>query len=131
MDIFHNYKVFISKSARDPKNDFKVIGAPYVGKRNTACTDSLITIGNFDNLTEAENLQKYLRTKFLRYLVSIYKSSQNVCQNVYELVPIQDFTNRSDIDWSKSVEELDNQLYLKYGLSEEVINRINSSIKEV
>lgn len=131
LDIFHNYKVFISKSAGDPKNDFKVIGAPYVGKRNTACTDSLITIGNFDNLTEAENLQKYLRTKFLRYLVSIYKSSQNVYQNVYELVPIQDFTNRSDIDWSKSVEELDNQLYLKYGLSEEVINRINSSIKEV
>ena len=88
-------------------------------------------MGNFDNLTEAENLQKYLKTKFLRYLVSIYKSSQNVTQIVYELVPMQDFTNDSDIDWSKSIKEIDKQLYLKYNLSDEVITRIESSIKEV
>ena len=104
---------------------------PYIGKKYTACTDSLITVGNFDNLTEAENLQKYLKTKFLRYLVSIYKSSQNVTQIVYELVPMQDFTNDSDIDWSKSIKEIDQQLYLKYNLSDEVITRIESSIKEV
>ena len=131
LEIFNNYKVFISKSAGDPKTDKKVIGTPYIGKKYTACTDSLITIGNFDNIIEAENLQKYLKTKFLRYLVSIYKSSQNVTQIVYELVPMQDFTNESDIDWSKSITEIDNQLYLKYNLSEDVIIRINSSIKEV
>lgn len=131
LEIFHNYKVFISKSAGDPKTDKKVIGNPYIGKKYTACTDSLITIGNFDNITEAENLQKYLKTKFLRYLVSIYKSSQNVYQIVYELVPLQDFTNDSDIDWSKSIAEIDNQLYEKYGLSDDVISRIENSIKEV
>ena len=131
LDIFNNYKVFISKSAGDPKTDKKVIGMPYIGEKHTACTDSLIAIGNFDNIIEAENLQKYLKTKFLRYLVSIYKSSQNVYQNVYELVPMQNFTNDSDIDWSKSVKEIDEQLYLKYKLSNDVINRIESSIKEV
>lgn len=131
MEIFNNYKVFISKSAGDPKTDKKVIGMPYVGKKYTACTDSLISIGNFDNIIEAENLQKYLKTKFLRYLVSIYKSSQNVYQNVYELVPLQDFTNDSDITWSKSIKELDKQLYLKYELSDEVISRIECSIQEV
>lgn len=131
LEIFNNYKVFISKSAGDPKTDKKVIGTPYIGKKYTACTDSLITIGNFDNIIEAENLQKYLKTKFLRYLVSIYKSSQNVTQIVYELVPMQDFTNESDIDWSKSIAEIDNQLYEKYGLSDDVISRIENSIKEV
>lgn len=131
LEIFNNFKVFISKSAGDPKTDKKVIGMPYIGKKYTACTDSLISIGNFDNVTEAENLQKYLKTKFLRYLVSIYKSSQNVYQNVYELVPMQDFTNESDIDWSKSIEEIDKQLYSKYNLSDDVISRIEISIKEV
>ena len=44
---------------------------------------------------------------------------------------MQDFTNESDIDWSKSIEEIDKQLYSKYNLSDDVISRIEISIKEV
>lgn len=131
LEIFNNFKVFISKSAGDPKTDKKVIGRPYIGKKQTACTDSLIAIGNFDNITEAKNLQKYLKTKFLRFLVSLYKASQNVCQNVYEGVPLQDFTKNSDIDWSKSIENIDKQLYSKYKLSKDDKERIEKSIKVV
>ena len=128
-EIFENYKVFISKSAGDPSTDLKIIGSPYIGLPFEACTDSLIPIGNFDNLSEAENLQKYIKTKFLRYLVSILKTSQNVTQIVYQFVPMQDFTSNSDIDWSKSISEIDQQLYKKYGLTDNEIAFIESMIK--
>ena len=42
---------------------------------------------------------------------------------------MQDFTPDSDIDWSKSIPEIDAQLYAKYGLSEEEIAFIESMIK--
>lgn len=42
---------------------------------------------------------------------------------------MQDFTADSDIDWSKSVEEIDAQLYAKYNLSDEEIAFIESMIK--
>ena len=130
-DIFEKYKVYISKSAGNPNSDAKVIGYPYVGAPQSACTDSLFPIGKFDTLEEAENLAKYMKTKFLRYMVSILKTSQNVTQIVYGFVPIQDFTASSDIDWSKTVEEIDQQLYVKYGLSPEEIEHIESMIKSV
>jgi hypothetical protein len=128
-DIFEKHKIFISKSAGDPNIDLKIIGEPYLGHPFEACTDSLIPIGNFDKLLEAENLQKYIKTKLLRYLVSILKTSQNVTQIVYKFVPIQDFSEKSDIDWTKSISEIDQQLYAKYNLSEEEINHIEKMIK--
>lgn len=130
-DILDKYKVFISKSAGSPNKDFRVIGIPYVAEKNSACTDSLIPIGNFDTIAQAENLAKYIRTKFLRYMVSIVKVSQNVTQIVYKYVPLQDFTPNSDIDWSVSVKEIDKQLYKKYGLSEEEIAFIETHVKEM
>ncbi len=130
-DIFESYKVLISKSAGNPKNDRSVIGYPYIGKPFEACTDSLITIGKFDSLLESENLQKYLKTKFLRFLVSILKTSQNVTQIVYKFVPVQDFTKESDIDWSQSIKEIDQQLYVKYNLSKEEIVFIEEKINAV
>ena len=128
-DIFLKYKVFISKSAGAPHSDTNVIGYPYIGKPLQACTDSLFPIGKFNTLKEAENLQKYMKSKFLRYLVSIMKSSQNVTQLVYKYVPIQNFTSKSDIDWSKSIADIDKQLYKKYNLTKEEISYIESMIK--
>lgn len=72
---------------------------------------------------------KYIKTKFLRYIVGSLKVSQNVYQSVYQFVPLQDFTEKSDIDWSKSVAEIDQQLYKKYNLSDEEITFIESMIK--
>lgn len=131
IDIFNSYKVFVSKSAGNPNSDLKVIGLPYIGEKRTACTDSLIPIGKFETIDEAEALQKYIKTKFLRFMVSILKTSQNVTQIVYAFVPMQDFTQKSDIDWSKSVHEIDLQLYKKYNLSDDEIEYIESKIKEM
>ena len=62
-------------------------------------------------------------------MVGLLKVSQNVSQNVYQFVPLQNFTEQSDIDWGKSIPEIDRQLYAKYGLTEEEIGFIESMIK--
>lgn len=131
LDVFENYKVFISKSAGDPGKDRKVIGKPYVGEPNSCCTDSLIPIGKFDNIEEAINLQSYLKTRFVRYMISILKVSQNVTQTVYQFVPIQNFKNSSDINWNSGIDDIDEQLFKKYNLSDEQINWIISKIDKV
>ena len=130
-DIVNKYKVFISKSAGSPSKDLKIIGNPYVGEPGSTCTDSLFPIGNFDTFDEADNLRKYIQTQFLRFMVSVMKISQNVTQLVYKFVPLQDFTENSDIDWSKSIHEIDLQLYRKYGLDEKEIEFIESHVKEM
>ena len=134
IDLIDKWKVFISKAnggagTLSPNNSVAILGKPYIGVPNSICTDSLIPIGGYDNKSEAQNLQKYMQTKFLRFIVGMLKVSQNLYQNVYQLVPLQDFTNNSDINWAKSISEIDKQLYTKYGLSEEEISHIESMIK--
>ena len=50
-------------------------------------------------------------------------------QETYSFVPIQNFTDKSDIDWAKSIAEIDKQLYKKYGLDKKEIDFIESMIK--
>ena len=69
------------------------------------------------------------KTKFLRMLVSAIKTTQHATRMVYILVPLQDFTANSDIDWSQSISSIDQQLYKKYGLTQEEIDYIEKTIK--
>lgn len=62
-------------------------------------------------------------------MVGIRKQDQGVSKSIYRYVPLQDFTDKSDIDWSKSVAEIDKQLYQKYGLSQEEIDFIEKTVK--
>ena len=55
--------------------------------------------------------------------------SPDVSSKTFELVPLQDFTSTSDIDWSQSIADIDRQLYAKYGLSEDEIAFIEKMIK--
>lgn len=132
-DIADSWKVFISKSngAAGLLSDGKcvsIIGTAYVGDNRSVCTDSLIPIGKFDNKIEANNLHKYMSTKFLRFMVGIMKVSQNLHQNVYKFVPVQNFTDNSDINWNMSIENIDQQLYNKYKLTSEEIDYIESKL---
>lgn len=134
VDVMGHYKIFTSKGngaagTLDVNSANYIIGKAYVGKPNSVCTDSLIPIGCFNTEEEAINLQTYMKTKFLRYLVGVMKSSRNIYQVVYEFVPVQDFTSTSDIDWTKNVIEIDKQLYAKYKLSKEEIELIEKIIK--
>lgn len=105
----------------------------FIGMPNEICTESYLVVGADLELNEnsAKNLEKYLKTKFVRFLHSLLKSSQDATSKTFELVPIQDFTENSDIDWSKSSNQIDQQLYLKYGLTNEEIKHIENSIKEM
>ncbi|MBP5620848.1 MAG: hypothetical protein J6X44_02405 [Thermoguttaceae bacterium] len=52
-------------------------------------------------------------------------------KDVWLYVPLQDFTSNSDVDWTKSIAEIDQQLYKKYGLSQEEIDFIETHVKEM
>ena len=63
--------------------------------------------------------------------MGVLKITQHLTPSVWKYVPIQDFTPSSDIDWSKSVHEIDLQLYRKYGLDENEIDFIETHVKEM
>ncbi|GGC93977.1 hypothetical protein GCM10011508_21470 [Flavobacterium lutivivi] len=134
IDLAENWKVFISKGnggagLLTDNKEVSILGKPYIGKPKSVCTDSLIPIGNFKTKSEAIALSSFIKSKFFRFMIGILKTSQNVLQNVYQFVPLQDFSSKSDIDWSKSTEEIDKQLYKKYRLTKEEISFIESMIK--
>ena len=96
-----------------------------------AATDTFISIGLFDSIMEAEAFQKYIKTNFFRTLLGVKKVTQDNPKSVWNMIPLQDFTPSSDIDWSKSIHEIDLQLYRKYGLSEDEIAFIEANVKEM
>ena len=103
----------------------------FLGSPNTICTESYIVVGvdlELDELS-ATNLCKYLTTKFARFQHSVGKASQDATSKTYKFIPLQNFKTDSDIDWSKSTEELDRKLYTKYKLTKEEIEFIESMIK--
>lgn len=105
----------------------------FVGNPNTICTESYLVIGIDLNLNQssASNLCKYLTTKFARFQHSLGKASQDATSKTFRFVPTQNFTDNSDIDWSKSTVEIDKQLYSKYKLTKEEIEFIESMIKSM
>ena len=72
-----------------------------------------------------------MKTKFFRALLGVRKVTQHCPPAVWSMIPLQDFTPSSDIDWSKSIHEIDLQLYRKYGLSVEEIEFIETHVKEM
>ncbi|MGM9847267.1 MAG: Eco57I restriction-modification methylase domain-containing protein [Muribaculaceae bacterium] len=100
-----------------------------IGERNSACTETFLNIGPFKTETEQANCKKYFDTNFFKILLFFGRGTMQVSQEVFRFVPLQDFTENSDIDWSKSVAEIDAQLYKKYNLSEDEISFIESMIK--
>ena len=129
----NSYKVLLPKSngsgAIGKTVPTAIIGEPIIASPSCGHTQSFISIGAFDSENEAESLFKYVKTKFVRVLVGILKVTQDNKRGVWEHVPLQDFTANSDIDWSKSIAEIDQQLYAKYNLTEEEISFIESMIK--
>jgi hypothetical protein len=102
---------------------------PFIIKQNSCCTETYLVIGPFEELVHAENVVNFIQTKFFHFFVSMTKNTQNAMKKVYQFVPLQNFTSTSDIDWNKSISDIDSQLYSKYGLTEEEIRFIEGMIK--
>ena len=103
----------------------------FVGRPGSICTETYLVIGAELSLDEfsSNNLSVYLRTRFAKFMHSLAKISQHGTSKTYNFVPLQNFTSESDIDWNKSIEDIDNQLYIKYNLKKEEVEFIESMIK--
>ena len=121
------YKVFVT-GAGGSGNDTKVMGVPEYAPKNSVCSQSYL-YSAFDTENEAKNFIKYIKTRFFRVLVSAIKITQSAPSRVYKFVPLEILHSKSDIDWSKSIPEIDKQLYSKYSLTNEEIEFIESMIK--
>lgn len=129
------YKVFVpfsnGASGTLGTEAARIISKPALGLPKDGMTQTFIGVGAFDTEAEANNLLKYILSKFCRVLLGILKVTQGNKPETWEFVPLQDFTSKSDIDWSKSIAQIDQQLYRKYGLTDEEINFIETHVKEM
>ncbi|MCQ2562013.1 MAG: Eco57I restriction-modification methylase domain-containing protein [Alphaproteobacteria bacterium] len=127
---FNNYKVFLP-NANGSGALGEVLSTPLVGEPLVGHTQTFLSIGNFNNKNLAINCMKYIKTKFCRAMLGILKVTQSNSRPVWKYVPLQDFTDKSDIDWSKSIHEIDLQLYKKYGLDKDEIEFIETHVREM
>jgi len=129
-ELIDTFKVLIPKAGSDggKKIPDVVLGKPLIADNPSVCTQSYLFFF-IDSKNKAISIEKYLKSKFLRFLVSLRKMTQDATRSTYTWVPLQDFTSDSDINWSKSISEIDQQLYQKYMLSEEEIAFIERMIK--
>lgn len=98
----------------------KFLSKPIIAEPGTACTETYIVAGHFKSKAEAQNYATYLRTRFVRYLVSLRKPTQDALKPVYGFVPDLPL----DQEWT------DAKLYKRYGLTPEEIAFIESQVAE-
>ncbi len=132
IDIAHEnldcFKVLVP-SANGSGAIGEVLSTPLIGEPLIGYTQSFIGIGAFETRDEAENAMLYIRSKFARTMLGILKITQHNPPEKWKYVPLQDFTPASDIDWSRSIPEIDQQLYAKYGLDAAEIEFIETHVK--
>ena len=134
-EIVDKWKVIMSKASAEHAGQTDANGRKRIVSRlevlppYTICTESYLLLDIFDNEEEAQNLKKYIRTCFTRFLLASILITQNIVRDKFKFVPIQNYKNNSDIDWSQSIPDIDRQLYTKYNLSDDEIAIIEKMIK--
>ena len=103
----------------DKEGKKRILSRTEIMPPKVICTESYIIINVQDTEEKIKNVYSYIRTKFVRFLMSLVTSSQAINKQSFAYVPIQDFTK----PWT------DTELYAKYGLDENEINYIESMIK--
>lgn len=124
------YKVMVPK-ANGSGALGEVLSTPLIGQPKVGHTETFLTVGCFDTKQEAKACLSYIKTKFARCMLGVLKVTQDNPAEKWRYVPLQDFTKNSDIDWSESIPNIDQQLYKKYGLSNEEITFIETNVKEM
>lgn len=125
ISLIDKWKVFTSKSSAEhagqvDKNGMrKVLSLSGVLPPGSVVTETYVLLGTYDSEIEARNCFSYAATKFFRYLITVRASAQDLPRISYSFVPKQDFSR----PWS------DDDLYSRYGLSENEISLIESTIR--
>ena len=125
---FEYYRVFIPK-VNGSGTLGEILSSPMVVEPNIGHSATFLCIGKFDSKNSATNVLKYIKTKFARLMLGTLKVTHDNPKNTWANVPMQEFTSKSDIDWSKSIAEIDQQLYKKYSLTNEEIDFIETNVK--
>lgn len=127
----HKWKVLFAGAIGSGKFG-EALSEPIIAEPGTAHSQSFVSLGELSTEFEAKALAQYMKTKFARAFLSIMKTTQNnQSKATWSKVPLQNFSASSDIDWSKSVHEIDQQLYAKYGLTDAEIDFIEKNVKEM
>ena len=98
----------------------KFLSKPIVAGPGTACSETYLVAGHFDSEVEAAKYALYLRTRFVRFLVSLRKATQHATRDVYAFVP----------DLPLNEEWTDQKLYRRYGLTDGEIGYLESQVAE-
>lgn len=123
--LVDKWKTFTSKSSSEhagqaDKNGMRrVLSLSGVLPPGSVVTETYVLIGTFDSEAEARNCLAYAMTKFFRFLVATRTSAQDLPRSAYAFVPVQDYSRL----WT------DQDLYKKYGLTEQEIGLIESTIR--
>ena len=124
------WKLFISK-ANGMGTFGETLSDPILAGPGIGSTETFLSLGAFDSKESAMNAEKYIRSKFARAMLGVLKATQDVTPSKWKYVPLQDFSSSSDIDWTQSVHDIDQQLYKKYELTDEEQAFIESHVKEM
>ena len=131
--IILKWKVCVGKASNEGGtyrgNILNVISKPKVLGSSEVCSETYLVLDTFNSQQEAINAEKYIKTQFARFLITPTLSGMNMTSRNFIFVPVQDYTENSDIDWSQSIENIDEQLFNKYGLTESEREYIKSKIK--
>ena len=122
------YKIFLP-GANGTGQMGEKLSKPEVGNPFECHTQTFMSIGSFDDKVLAINCLKYIMTKFARCLLGTLKITHNTPRETWSNIPLQDFTTNSDINWEKSISDIDAQLYKKYNLGKDEVDFIESKIK--
>jgi site-specific DNA-methyltransferase (adenine-specific) len=116
------YKVLLAMAA-EGKGTFpnNILGKPILAEKNSCCTETYLVVDVFDDKDKAENLVKYIRTRFFRYLISLKKNDHHLSKDKFSFVP--------DLDMSK--EWTDEKLFKRYEITEKEQAFIKSIVKEM
>lgn len=116
------WKVLLGRAYGDRGTfPYKITSAPTVLPPGTACTETYLVVDRFENEEEARRFATYLSTRFVRFLISLRKYTQDIYNERFAFVPDLEM----DREWT------DADLYARYGLTEEEIAFIEYQVKPV
>ena len=134
-ELIGRWKVIVSKTAAehagqaDKEGRKRVLSRITILAPNEVCSESYLLVSICQNKAEAQNVVSYLKTRFVRFLLSTILLTQNIAKDKFAYIPVLEFSDNTDIDWNRTISELDIQLYAKYHLTKEESAFIESVIK--
>ncbi|MFC2033597.1 Eco57I restriction-modification methylase domain-containing protein [Chloroflexota bacterium] len=126
VEMIDEWKVISSRSGHEHAGNpstadgtRRVLAKIAVLPPGTICTETYLVIGSYPKEEQARNLVAYMKTRFFRFLLSLFMYSHSITKDTYAFIPILGMTKR----WT------DEELYKRYGLTEEEIAFIEAKIK--